>query len=531
MRKIFLTLIALSAFFGLSIAQEPESHWPDINIYAFEDHDPFVVMMSLDNSLITPDDNYANYEVAAFVGEDDYRGHGFMKHYAQFDDPNPILEFEIFYKPVGNTNEGPLPVYFKLYDHNDGSLYDLWTCSVEIVTQTQYNSYIFSEMPVLSFFSPITKEIQSYTESESSNGGYYLIASPIGQVKPSEVGEMLNNKYDLYQFNQSAIDEEWENYKKEGEHYQFDLVPGKGYLYANSENVTLSFHGLAYEGNGEVTLTYDGNAKEACRGVNLIGNPYATDATLDMPFYRLNSDGSALNTETEQTTIKAMDGVIVKVDANTTATFTQVTTKGNAKTIAKINLMVTSNRGTIDDNAIIRFDNGATLGKYQLFESNSQVYIPQNGKNYAIVNAENEGELPVNFKAAKNGTYTLSFNTENVTVDYLHLIDKFTGNDVDLLATPSYSFDANTNDYASRFRLVFATTDNTDNQFAFISNGQIILNGINGYTTVQLFDVTGRMLSSTNGTNCISTENMANGVYMIRLINGSDVKTQKIVVK
>ena len=78
---------------------------------------------------------------------------------------------------------------------------------------------------------------------------------------------------------------------------------------------------------------------------------------------------------------------------------------------------------------------------------------------------------------------------------------------------------------------MFATTDNTDNQFAFISNGQIILNGINGYTTVQLFDVTGRMLSSTNGTNRISTENMSNGVYMIRLINGSDVKTQKIVVK
>ena len=138
--------------------------------------------------------------------------------------------------------------------------------------------------------------------------------------------------------------------------------------------------------------------------------------------------------------------------------------------------------------------------------------------------------MPVNFKAEKNGTYTLGFNTENVEMGYLHLIDNRTGNDVDLLATPSYTFDALTTDYASRFKLVFAAGNN-DDQFAFIGNGEIILNGVNGNTTVQLFDVTGRMLSSTNGANRISTENMAAGVYMLRMVNGNDVKTQKIVVK
>ena len=32
-----------------------------------------------------------------------------------------------------------------------------------------------------------------------------------------------------------------------------------------------------------------------------------------------------------------------------------------------------------------------------------------------------------------------------------------TGNDIDLLSTPSYSFEARTTDYENRFKLVFAT--------------------------------------------------------------------------
>jgi hypothetical protein len=34
-----------------------------------------------------------------------------------------------------------------------------------------------------------------------------------------------------------------------------------------------------------------------------------------------------------------------------------------------------------------------------------------------------------------------------------------TGADIDLLQTPSYTFEAKTSDHASRFRLVFSTDD------------------------------------------------------------------------
>ena len=39
------------------------------------------------------------------------------------------------------------------------------------------------------------------------------------------------------------------------------------------------------------------------------------------------------------------------------------------------------------------------------------------------------------------------------------------------------------------------------------------------------------MVSSSNGAQTIATQNLAAGVYMVQLVNGSNVKSQKIVVK
>ena len=70
----------------------------------------------------------------------------------------------------------------------------------------------------------------------------------------------------------------------------------------------------------------------------------------------------------------------------------------------------------------------------------------------------------VSFKAKENGTYTISVDVDNVEMDYLHLIDNLTGDDVDLLAAgpstgsgASYTFTAKTTDDANRFKLVFST--------------------------------------------------------------------------
>ncbi|MBP5572606.1 MAG: T9SS type A sorting domain-containing protein [Bacteroidales bacterium] len=339
---------------------------------------------------------------------------------------------------------------------------------------------------------------------------------------------MTANNFDLYRFNQSAS-LEWENYKAEGEHYHFNLEAGKGYLYANSGNVTLSFTGYPYNGDGQVTLTKDNDPTFA--GWNLVGNPFPQNAYITKSFYIINPTGRAAVIAGTGNQVEAMEGVfVVAAEEGEVMTFTTTAPDKTNRQLV-INLTNNNSRGNAIDRAIVRFDNSEELPKFQLFEDDTKLYIPQNNKDYAIVNAEAQGEIPVNFKPAENGTYTLSISTEGVTMNYFHLIDNFTGNDIDLLETPSYTFDANNCNYASRFKLVFATSNTSDDQFAFISNGQIILNGVNGNTTVQLFDVTGRMLSSTNGANRISVENMAAGVYVIRLVNGNDVKTQKVVVK
>ena len=140
------------------------------------------------------------------------------------------------------------------------------------------------------------------------------------------------------------------------------------------------------------------------------------------------------------------------------------------------------------------------------------------------------GEMPVNFKAENNGSYTLSVNSNNVEFAYLHLIDNVTGADIDLLQTPSYSFEAKTTDYASRFKLVFATGNNSET-FAFFSNGSFVINN-EGEAVLQLIDITGRIVRCESIDGCANVSvNVVPGIYMLRLVNGDNVKVQKVVVK
>ena len=97
----------------------------------------------------------------------------------------------------------------------------------------------------------------------------------------------------------------------------------------------------------------------------------------------------------------------------------------------------------------------------------------------------------------------------------------------------SYTFTAKTTDYESRFRLVFASNNEDGSStgseaFAFVSNGNIV---VNGEGMLQVIDVMGRVIVCRDAMNRVSTSEMTPGVYVLRLINGDNVKTQKIVIK
>jgi hypothetical protein len=145
------------------------------------------------------------------------------------------------------------------------------------------------------------------------------------------------------------------------------------------------------------------------------------------------------------------------------------------------------------------------------------------------------GELPLNFEATKDGAYTLSVSIDEAELLYCHLIDNKTGADVNLLETPEYTFNAQVDDYASRFKVVFVAAsedaDGDSESFAFNSNGSWIIAN-EGRATLQVIDLNGRVLSSQQIEGSAETRiNAVPGLYMIRLINGENVKAQKVVVR
>lgn len=399
-------------------------------------------------------------------------------------------------------------------------------------------------VPVPSTF---IKEIDPWVDGTGTvePGGWFLISSPLyGDTDPANVQNMLNNTnpedFDLYRFEQNTIyfDElehglEWENWKANS----YDLEPLRGYLYANRAGDDLTFTGVPYYGDGKVTLKkvetlQDGGAVEF-PGWNLIGNPWGNNyASITRSYYRINDAGNEVIAGTGN--VAPMEAVFVIAENNgDIETFTKI--PSNQTTGMTMALNLSSANDKVIDRTVLRFDEGSTLPKFQLNPNHTKVYIPQNGKDYAVVNAEGQGEMPINFRAAENGNYTLSFSKDNVEFSYLHLIDNMTSDDIDLLSTPSYTFKAKTSDYESRFKLVYASNSKAegDESFGFINeSGNFSVYGIEGEATLQMIDMTGRVISTDTFNGSIEKKiDITNGIYMFRLINGDNVKVQKVVVK
>ncbi|MBR6931465.1 MAG: chitobiase/beta-hexosaminidase C-terminal domain-containing protein [Bacteroidales bacterium] len=379
------------------------------------------------------------------------------------------------------------------------------------------------------------KHINQYT---GAHDNYYLIAAPF-QVDPSTVSGMLDNDYDLYSFASWAPGEEWQNYEAEGG--EFWLQEGQGFLYANNVDTDLEFVGQVAPSTDDDFYyggLYDESSTDPFNGWSLAGNPFACNAYPVLndgtaaSFYKISGDELVLS---EENYMRPLEGIFMQETDESTQYFFNRTEPAPSRAIDLTVMSVA--RGTANcDRVRVRFDNGNNFGKFQLNQNHTKLYFTQGNRDFAVVRSANEGEMPVNFKAETNGTYTISVNAENVNMSYLHLIDNVTGADVDLLSTPSYSFEANTNDYATRFRLVFKANANVSENvdavtFAFFNGSTWTISNV-GEATLQVVDVMGRVLSSEtiNGNAEISIKQEP-GVYMLRLINGDNVKTQKVVVR
>lgn len=517
MKKVLLTLITTLIIGGFIFAQE--THWPGFDYHDFKQPEALIANVQIDGNYITQDMDFASIEICPFVG-DEQRGYDcFMLFYD--GDPYPIVETSIYFTTPGET------VSFKMFNHATGIEYDICTTIPEtIVTGVANGDY--DNPVILNFTTPATEpyklDITGYGESD---GGYYLIASPVTDpITPSAENGFLTSAYDLYYFDQNGDGEgnEWFNYEAN----PFTIQSKKGYLYASQTDTQLQFAGTACT-DGDVPLEYsEANPSNFIHGWNLIGNPLAEDATISQACYVMKSDGTDLEPAAAGKLIPAMNGVFVKATgADQSVTFTPSTTSNEG---AKIDINVLKDRGATIDRAIVRLGEGGTLPKFMLNPENTKIFIHQDGDDYAVVSS-NENEIPVSFKAASNGTYTLNVAPQNTEMEYLHLIDNMTGANIDLLVNPNYTFEAHTGDYACRFTLVLSNTTGLVEHFAFY-NGHNWTISNDGEALIQVVDVMGRILNSKEicGNAEINISQPA-GVYMFRLVNGSDVKVQKVIVR
>jgi len=415
--------------------------------------------------------------------------------------------------------------------------------------------------------------------------GWHLISSPVFvpqgvQYEPDtsvfcnyEGAGLLFGNRDFYMFNQDYPGAEWRNYKvyaANNETIRHFVAEYNGYLYAHSEDIilypknkhefeedtTLRFYGRLYtdvSGQKKYTnLHYNPAANEGAKGVNLVGNPYACNARVQGVhidrYFMMNDDGTdvVVIDQSVDKVIAPMTALFVVAEEpqphdSASVTFTPIEFDENIEANIRGNVVegltieLTAN-GVLKDRVYIKDGEGKNGGKISISQLSPKIYVPENDKKNAIAYKAEANVMPLCFTSGKDDIFTLNFDTKGVNCSYLHLIDNVTGADIDLLAATStgsvasYTFDSKDSHYSSRFKIVFnedATNEILDN-FAYISNGELIINGTG---TLQVMDMTGRVIVCTDARPCVSTQGMTPGVYVVRLCNGNDVKTQKIVIR
>ena len=318
------------------------------------------------------------------------------------------------------------------------------------------------------------------------------------------------------------------------------LNVAQGYLYGNNSGKAIEFTGnVNSAASYSIDLSYNEKDSDNLAGFNLIGNPFShdiykgvggaiNDSKLAEGFYIENGTKwtAMLGYETP---IKPGQGILVKTTEEFKLTINNTTANATADKANHDNIMFKVENSECSDVTYALFDKGYGLNKIShRGDMVPMLYIPQNGENYAIAMMDdNTNSFNLNFEAKTIGKYTLSFKA-NGEFNYLHVIDRMTGEDIDMLLEGEYSFVGSPQDSKERFivRLGYLPNydDNGEDIFAYQNGSDIV---VSGEGELQIFDVMGRKVASIN-INGVETVNIpAQGVYIMKL----NEKTQKIVVR
>ena len=404
------------------------------------------------------------------------------------------------------------------YTHEDLIIYVPYASLNAYKTASNWSDYASRIQPM------VYTTISGYGNSTASDK-WAFIASPVtSNVDPTTIDGLIAetaSEFDLYRLNPNAANE-WENWKQTGDHYHFDMINGRGYLYANKNDVNFIVKGDMFTGNYKNV-----NIQE---GWNLVGNPYGQDAYINRSYYKMNAAGDDIEAVSAYTTtaIPVCTGVVVQGASNSDVVrFTKTApSKSTDNGGLQMTLTKASARGIeMQDKAIVSFDENTLLGKFIFNEDNAKLYVPQNGEDYAIAYSNGQDDMLLYFKTKETGTYTINFDN-NTELKDAYLVDKFEGAIVDLSVCSSYIFIGSAADRPDRFVIRFENPENSveNSMFAYQHGNEII---VNGEGELQIFDVMGRLIEKQNINGIETIEKPSqNGVYIMKLND----KTQKIIV-
>lgn len=400
------------------------------------------------------------------------------------------------------------------------------------------------EVPVEIF---VRKTIEAAPNAGANTYGWYALALPIDNVTIKDEYENSTNLVTKSAFDLLRYDEPthyWDSYSYENYqsylHGKFQTTEkGRGYLYRNKENVNLEFSGKMLFDDVVVKVTTQG---DKLTGFNLLGNPfthtiYKGDGNaipnkniLSEGFYIMSKDGR-WETKTDADPIPICQAILVQAVREGEVRMTNTTNGApSARAGKKQNsIMFVVSNSKYEDVAYAKFDKGYGLEKIEHFNDQApMVYVRQNNDDYAIAVFEKTTKsFDLCFKPMTTSQYTLSVKADG-NFSYLHVIDRLTGNDIDMLKESEYQFVGSILDDDDRFIVRVIDADDDSQDFAYQNGNDIMIWGIG---ELQIFDITGRHIytKQVNGVEAVQKPSQ-NGVYILRLI-GKETKTQKMVVR
>ena len=404
--------------------------------------------------------------------------------------------------------------------------------------------------------------IDNSSVTRNWSADWHFISSPVANQTIESFIQTEEN-YDFYSW--SEFNSTWNNQKKDNSTTNNFYVDnglnfniGRGYLGAYENEGNRKFSGTL--NNGDVTFplscSTDGEyVVERFTGFNLVGNPYPS--YIDWEAEGWTRDNLQLQTiwiyddDVNNYITYTLGGVATnggsQYIAPCQAFFVKAASAGNfimtndIRTNEKSSFRKNDNENIFkikvngasgqDEIAVVKGDNDDVIKMFSLNDDAPSLYINKGVGDYSVVYVDEENTLPLNFEGAF-AKYTISLSECGNDFDEIILEDRMTGEKVNLM-TESYSFIYNDNDRKDRFVLTFDNGQQpTDNDyFAYINNGEIIINDINGNAQIEIYDLIGRRVyENADAVSNVSTYGFSSGIYIIRKIDDKGIKTQKILL-